>query len=287
MYRYVFTVSITMSLIGMDTPPVPLLVKDLIKHQFVPHLTLQEMSRFNRICKGYKNYFDLEKEYSLYACARLQELPYDTRTKILAHYKKTKNKAMFDFVYKWDREIRSLERELVDQYAPIRYKKYRTIKKIHKQRFEQLELALRWNNKKELSILKMILQGSSFNIFNVKYRKKMVRLMCDCCTLRCLFSAICSHDDVDLLLITLGGIIEPRAFKYVFDYAGSSLMKNLIAKNAFIEGVPDKRGRDYGFYKQNYYNPMFIALPMGTRKRSKHCADISRWCYSYFSSSSL
>ncbi len=249
--------------------PVPLLVNCGLTHHLISkevmalisyHLTLQDLGRLNRVKKS--AYWDLEyicdckqKKCESVACIRLQQCHYDIRTKVLAHYYKTKNSAMVSHLMCREGDVRwAEEKRTLDRFIAINRHMYRTTKKIHKQRLIQLELALRWRDKEQLSLFTNILKGSDFNIFDSgkKYRKKQVRLTCTCFTLRSLFSQICYQGDVELLLAVLGGFIEPRAFKYVFKYAGPNLMRSLIGKNVFPRDVSDKRGRDFDDYMQQY-----------------------------------
>jgi hypothetical protein len=238
------------------------LPKDIIRQKVEPQLSLQDRSRFNGTCKTFTQTFDLENicpslqvSCSTYTCARFRRCHYDVRTKVLAHYSETKNK-VYDHLMQGEDSVRYAEESgILDSKISKRHHKYATTKKIHKQRLKQLVLAIN-NDEEQLLLLKHILKGSNFNIFDggKKYRKRRVWLTDEHYTLRSLFSLICSYYDVDLLLVALGGIFEPRAFKYVFRYAEFGLIQNLLQK-AIVHDIRDKQGKSIDDYMRYHTSP--------------------------------
>lgn len=263
----------------MDEPAVsPFLTKEIIDTEIKPRFSLQDMSRFSRTGKHYKNCFDLEKmcvcdknNCSTCACARLRKCHYDVRTKVLVHYAQTQNQAMFAHVWSWEENLRKSDFGCTVQIGSkdpwsfenkirVYCKYYSNQKKIEKTRMKQLISALnlrRYKDNEYSVLLKKVLPGSDFNIFDNAYRKKRrtgVRANLQY-TRHIIIRETCELDDVDLLLAILGGFVEPRAFKYVFEHAEPQLLSRLADMEAFPDGVTDKRGKDALYYARNYISP--------------------------------
>lgn len=245
----------------MDKLVVTLFLTKGIRDTIKPSLSLQDMGRFNSTCKQYrKNRFDLENicacdtvYCSTGICIQLRRLPYDTLTKVLAHYKMTKNEKMFNHVREWNGTMRFTD----EKSFGVKYDKhYISTEKIQEQRWNQL-----WScreKESELILLTRILSKSSFNIFDVakKHPKKHVKDTGDTCTMQSLVSQLCSYNRVELLLVSLGGKIEPRAFRHIFNDSNNwDLIGELIVMGAFATEQDDELGRSLNFYIDDFFGP--------------------------------
>lgn len=234
------------------------LTKDIFDQKIKPLMVLQEMSRFARTCKAYdaminwRNIFPQDPR-----CAYLKTIPYDTLTRFLGYCEITKNKKMFDFVRSWHAGIRDQDEKVLSVCSKKRkgfkfvnsYKKCVSAKYVQKKRLGQLVELCRPDEKRAV-LLKTVLRGSSFNVFDSieKYWRveKWGRNSFDNQLSRLLFF-ICCYDDPDLWLAVLGGVIEPRAFGYVFYYAGDQVLDELRKRKVFIKAI-DEQGHSAGYY---------------------------------------
>lgn len=267
----------------MDTQEAgPFLTKDIIDARIKPRFSLQDMSRFSRTCKAYSQLINLRNispEDPI--CDYLKTLPYDTLTRLLGHCEITKNKEMFDFVRSWHAEIRDQDETMFRKsYQKIKglyivrsYKKCVSVEYVQKQRLKQL-VGLYEPHKKRVDLLKTILQGSSFNILDhAQYCKKKSKGVFGypCYEFKRILFYICCYDDPDLWLSVLGGVIESRAFKYIFAYAGNDVIDELQKRNAFIRGI-DEMGGTIEYYLEWFKGPQM-------RKREE---QLAREKYSYW-----
>lgn len=267
------------SLIGMDSAPTVFLTKEIIHYQIMPRITLQEMSRLKSTCKIYNGFIDTEKPFPLvepchfYSLKHLfDECHYDVRTKVLVHYAKTKNGAMFDFLWNQEKDLRDIDTvkifkgELWQKNKMQLYgNEYSTLKKIQKVRVTQIWRATHYGKNNLICVfLKKILPNSGFNIFNVKYcARSKYSIHYSWNYVRSIFKAVCEFEDVDLLLAIVDGIIEPRALKYIFYYSEKLFIESLRAKEAFVENVPDKYGRYFAYYMCHHVPPSIRNYPSG------------------------
>jgi len=238
----------------MDKPIFsPNLPKDIIDTRIKPRLSLQDMSWFSRTCKTYSQLINLRNispEDPI--CVYLKTLPYDTLTRLLGHCEITENKEMFDFVRSWHVKIRDQDEKMVRKG----YKKCVSVQYVQKQRLKQLT-GLSQPDRERAELLKTVLRGSSFNILDyVQYCKKKSKGWngYPCYELKRILFYICCYDDPDLWLAVLGGVIEPRAFKYIFDYAGNDVVNELQKRKSFIRGI-DERGGTLEYYLEWFTGP--------------------------------
>jgi hypothetical protein len=260
----------------MDMPSAPCLIKEIIDTQFVPCMTLQEMSRLKRTCKEHNDIIDTEnllKNNDSYALDHIfKNFPYDFRSRVLAHYGLTKkNNEAFTFLWNKEKDLRNndivhfnnypadfSEEFLMELYAKV----YSNPKKLQKLRLWQIEWAATLGGDNTFSeFLKRILPGSGFNIWNINIAssKKLLSFVVpkrESKRLRKkIIASVCESQDVDLLLAIMGGYIEPRALRHVFYCSEATLIEALREKNASIEDVPDKKGRSFSYYQRNHVPP--------------------------------
>jgi hypothetical protein len=270
---YIIIVCLT-SLYSMDQKPLifcgfsPLLIPREVIELIKFDLTFQDIGRLKRVNKIARRYWDtenicpcLEIKCNTVACNRLAKCNYDTRTKVLAHYGKTRNLLMFQHVWEMDKDIRDIEllwepsvgavdRDVTIQHKMSKYRNdYCSSKKIEKRNLKRLVQALNYH-REDIPHIQHLLSQTNFNIFDSakEYRKKMVRITLSTYCLRSIFRRACSLEDPDLILAMLGGIIEPRAFKYLFAYASLELLGMLIDKNVIMVYGLDKRQKSFFDY---------------------------------------
>lgn len=254
------------SLYCMDKPEVSVfLPKDIIDAQIKLRFSLQDMSRFSRTCKTYSEMINLRDiSPGDPICDYLKTLPYDILTRFLGHCEIIQNKKMFDFVRSWHAEIRDQD-ETMFRKSYRKKKRFKieksyeqcvSVEYVQKQRLNQL-VGLCESGKKRVSLLKTILQGSSFNILDhAQYCKKKSKGVFGypCYELKRILFYISCYEDPDLWLAVLGGVIEPRAFKYIFAYAGNDVIGELLKRKAFIRGI-DEMGGTIEYYLEWFKGP--------------------------------
>jgi len=271
MDRSVLMGLITMSLAGMDAPSAPPLIKEIIDIYFIPCLTLQEMGRLKCTSKGNSAVIDVEnllQNNSSYAFHHFfNNFSYDKRTMTLGHYGLTKNKEMFSFLQNKEKELRDddvmyfnpLAPDLLEYCMELHATEYSTPEKIQQVRVKQLQMAVLVGNNDDNrfgSFLKKILPRSGFNIWDIKIvtsKKLLSSLAAKQKTKKIrakIIKDICTSQDADLLLAIMGGIIEPRALKYIFWFSEKLFIEALREKNAFIENVPDKYNKTFQDYQK-------------------------------------
>lgn len=273
MYLYMSMIVMTTSLIGMDISPTPaLLIKEIIEAHFVPCLTLQEMSRLKRTCKGHRDMINtealLEQKHSFALSYLFNNFSYDYRTLIISHYAVTDNRQMFQFLWNKEKKLRDDDvmyfdvdaSELLGYCMSLYTKEYSTPQKIQQVRLQQLETTA-WigeSNSRFGSFLKTILPGSGFNMWDVKIAssKKFLSFLSEKKETKNfkkkIIKYLCASQSIDLLLASMNGIIEPRAFKYVFEYSDRIFIEILREKDAFISFFPDKHGKTFYDYVRKY-----------------------------------
>ena len=269
------------SLLGMDMPASPLLIKDIVDTRIAPCMTLREISRLKRTCKEHNRIIDSEffLQKHPYALGRLFELSYDVRTIILAHYGVAKNNEMFSFLWDKEKELRDDDHvmssntmaDLPLDYCMQKYgQEYSTRKKIEKIRVKQLSFAL-WAGSTSVPsrFLKKILPGSGFNIWDIHIassKKPLSSLSAKRKTKRIrenIIKTVCGLRDADLLLAIMGGIIEPRALRHIFKWSDRSFINDLIAKDAFITNIGDKHGNTFYYYQYLYMTQSSLSYSRG------------------------
>ncbi len=272
--------------------PVPLLVNCGLTHHLIPkevmalisyHLTLQDIGRLNRVNKA--GHWDFEHicdckqvECTTVACKRLKECIYNTRTKVLGHYATTRNEIMFQHIKTIDGDtnglffgkiwpVRDIDSLLILRTDPTdflkkymeKYRKYYgDAKRIHKTHckyfvdtvcFSKYNLCI--NEAKNL--LKIILPGTSFNIYQSSYRKKRARSN-GFYHMHTILREISATEDEYLLLVAVGGSIEPYMFKSLYENLSWVMIGKLEREELIPMSVVDKYGKsaqDYYFDKED------------------------------------
>lgn len=268
LYFFMIIVLTVTSLIGMDGSSAPLLIKEVIEDKIGPCLTLQEISRLKCTSKEHNKVVDTESflKNNRYALDHLfNDFPYDFRSKILGHFAITKNSHMFIFLRNKEKDLRNLDifdlHNFPEDYSKehlmeLCAKIYSSREELQKIRLWQIEQAAQsGSNSTFAEFLKKILPGSGFNIWDITFvssKKNLSEWQTKQKTKKCrkkIVKAVCASRDADLLLAIMGGIIEPRSLKYVFKYGSRFLIEALCEKDAFIQGVADKHGKAFSFYR--------------------------------------
>lgn len=213
------------------------------------------------------------------ACKRLKECCYNTGTEALAHYDQMQNKAMFKHIWHFDAVTRKHDAlfllglnnsdNLLDEYPKF----YGTVEERHKIYCKQLIESLPFGEKFFLysvdtgelvemnstrkikkDLLKKILPGTGFNIYESSYRKERARTNGFYC-MRKILPTISLAGDIDLLLAVIDGYVQPRMFKSIYKYLHCKMLQKLHEMGAMPPHVTDKHGKT----ADDYYNERGVA----------------------------
>ena len=271
---------------GLTPLFVPRDVTGLIQQHLLVNCTLQELGRLRCSSKTTQVYWNFEYTCpyansqsgicSMAACKRLKECWYNTGTKALGHYDQVQNKAMFRHIWHFDAVTRKHDAifllglnnsdacNLLDEYPKF----YGTVEERHKiyckQLMESLPFGERFffysvdtgelveidfSRKIKKDLLKKILPGTGFNIYESSYRKKKARTN-GFYRMRKILHTISLVRDIDLLFAVLDGYVQPRMFKSMYKHLNFKMLKKLHEMGAMPPHVTDKHEKT----ADDYYN---------------------------------
>jgi hypothetical protein len=236
-----------------------LLTQDVARAGIQPLLSFQEISYLKRSSRICNELYDLERvcpsfredKCSTHACAQLAK-NYYTCSKALGHFARKKDEEMFKHLWINHEVVRNknvltlLKKDSeasLQNKMNIYSKHYDKAKKVRNRILQYGARAICNNNDPDSDGAIIVFSGGSLDIFDLLKKEYNTSF---------LFFKACQFNDVNLIKVLCGGVVDDRSLEYVMRYADIGLMINLICDDVLPVKCVNKSGKSLLHYAAEY-----------------------------------